>query len=63
MSMRRWKYLGRGTEAYVDADGEIIGEVSEARIQGGWYAERNGRMLGRFITIETAKKAVEGAPA
>lgn len=51
-----WERLGYEYEALVNADGEILGEI-----RGGYRTVSAivGTVLGRYITEEHAKRAVE----
>lgn len=55
----RWDWMGH-TEVYVDGTGRVLGQVVSA-LGGGYYAERNGQSLGKYISGDAARKAVEKA--
>lgn len=56
-SSRKW-HSRRSAEVLVDANEMIIGEVSKA-IGDGYHATAAGKHLGRYLTEEAAKRAVE----
>lgn len=55
--VRRWAHT-RTAEAYCDENGRIIGEITDA-IGGGYFAEVDGKLLGKYIDRTSAKRAIE----
>ena len=53
-----WKHVNAYHLCYLTANGKILGEIKEAI---SFWAEVNGRTLGRFVTLEHAKREVEFA--
>lgn len=54
----RWKQLTQDVSVYFGTDGKILGEV-KTYTGSTWWAEVNSSSLGRYITPEAAKAAVE----
>lgn len=55
----QWQYVRFGEERYHDANGKILGNVSRGHDE--YIAIANGKTIGRYISAENAKTAVERA--
>lgn len=57
----RWEVLQSRTYAYADANGKILGMVEYSLVYSHWRASCGDTLLGRYVTVEDAKRAVEVA--
>ena len=57
----KWCKLGYDNYAYVDEKGRIVGEYLNSQFDGTSTAFYEGQKIGRYMTDDDAKKAIEEA--
>lgn len=61
MAERIWHHLSYGNAALADENGKILGEISVGYRRTRAFS--GGELLGEYVDIEPAKRAVERAVA